>query len=70
VCQESEIGEAERQGGPHGASGRLRIDASFHLPGVPIWNGYPVHLSRGWSREVQTGSMPLLVCVEIAEGVY
>jgi hypothetical protein len=22
--------------GPHGASGRLRTDASFHLPGVPI----------------------------------
>jgi hypothetical protein len=43
---------------------------SFHLHGVPIWNGYPVHLSGGWSREVQTGSMPLLVRVEIAEGVY
>src|SRR5260370_18231909 len=26
---------------PHGASNRLRIDASFHLPGGPIWNGHP-----------------------------
>jgi hypothetical protein len=39
--------EADRRGGPRGASDRLRIDGSFHLPGVPIWNSYPAIFQVG-----------------------
>src|ERR1700741_1316062 len=42
-CQEGRDQARPIEGRPHGTSDRLWIDASFHLPGVPIWNGYPVN---------------------------
>jgi hypothetical protein len=57
-------------GGPYGASDRLRIDASCHLPGVPIWNGYPIEL-LGWrSGEVQNRTGTVVVVERVGSRAW
>jgi len=54
--------EADTRGGPHGASDRLRLDVSFHLPGVPFGTVTPVHFSGGPVSECKPDG-----CLLIAE---
>ena len=46
------------------------IGYSFHLPGVPIWNGHPSIFRRAVGVSPNRIDAALLVRVEIAEGVY
>jgi hypothetical protein len=61
------IGQADRREAPRSLQSATdrRIVPSSRSPNL---ERSPIHLSEGRSREVQTGSMPLLVRVEIAEG--
>jgi|HubBroStandDraft_6_1064221.scaffolds.fasta_scaffold06141_4 hypothetical protein len=68
--QGTEIGKVDQQEAPleppigYGSTHRsIFTESQFGTVTRSIFQG-------GWPREVQTGSMPLLVRVGIAEGVY